>query len=96
MNPQNPPTTPKERFRTTPALREAHEKYVTTTAAEIARDTALLEYMRRQSRKGNVNESWDEHSKLVGAQEVLEIFFALHLPEQEMKRERLRNLPIPE
>jgi hypothetical protein len=91
-----PNPTPRQRFYQTQAHREALERWAVTKEAQAARDATLLEFIHRRNRKGNINEAWDEHSKLVGAQEALEILFSLHLPEPEAQRDRLPNIRPPQ
>lgn len=74
----------KDRFINFPARRE-WEGIAKSDTFKVACDYAMLEFVQRQNRGNNLNESWDNNSKLIGAREFLDILKALHEPETERK-----------
>jgi hypothetical protein len=87
--------TPKEAFLANKTLKEEHQKYMMTKAADAARDAALLQFIAEQPRGGSGGEAWDSHSHLVGARRYIEIFFNLHVPEEPQNRTKLPSLRPP-
>lgn len=87
--------TTRELFLNSPH-RKAHEAWVGTTAAEAARDAALLLLVHEQPTIRTLDQGWDAHSQIIGARRVLEILFKLHLPEEAPKLMRLPNIKAPQ
>lgn len=63
-----------------------------TEAFKVACDYALLEMIENLSRGASVHESWDNHSKIVGAKELLDVLKILHQPQPERKPSRGEEL----
>lgn len=72
----------KARFIASP-FRKDFEAISKTEAFQVACEYALLAMVDDLSRGTNLNESWDNNSRLVGARDFVDILKTLHQPKQE-------------
>lgn len=75
--------------------REEWERIVNSSTFDAACDAALIELVLEQPTVGTPDKGWDSHSQVLGARRILEILTKLHLKEEPVKTERMRNLPPP-
>lgn len=86
--------TAQERFAGTPEAQQ-FAAFVQTPAFHLAAEAAMLAFLDRQSRGAGPAQAWDEHSRLVGARDFLEVLRTVHMPAQAKKPTAFPTLRPP-
>ena len=77
---------PREKFQSNVAQREAFEKILLSPVFEAATDAALLQMQMDAPDPVDMAKGWDAHSQMAGAKRFLAILCTIHQPITTPKR----------